>query len=48
MAPTKVARLHLANIGVKLTRLNDKQSIYIGFSPDGPFTPDLYRYLIGR
>jgi adenosylhomocysteinase len=40
----KVARLHLAKIGVKLTRLNEKQSTYIGISPEGPFKPDHYRY----
>jgi adenosylhomocysteinase len=40
----KVARLHLAKIGVKLTRLNEKQSTYIGVPPDGPFKPDHYRY----
>ena len=40
----KVARLHLAKIGVKLTRLNEKQSTYIGVSPEGPFKPDHYRY----
>jgi adenosylhomocysteinase len=40
----KVARLHLDKLGVKLTRLNDKQAAYIGVSPDGPFKPDHYRY----
>jgi adenosylhomocysteinase len=40
----KVARLHLAKIGVKLTRLNEKQSTYIRVSPEGPFKPDHYRY----
>ncbi len=40
----KVARLHLAKIGVKLTTLSEKQSTYIGVSPDGPFKPDHYRY----
>ena len=40
----KVARLHLAKIGVKLTRLNEKQSTYIGVPADGPFKPDYYRY----
>jgi adenosylhomocysteinase len=40
----KVARLHLAKIGVKLTRLNEKQSTYIGVPADGPFKPDHYRY----
>src|SRR5262249_47906911 len=40
----KVARLHLAKIGVKLTELTRKQSEYIGVSPEGPFKPDHYRY----
>ena len=40
----KVARLHLAKIGAKLTRLNEKQSTYIGVPADGPFKPDHYRY----
>jgi adenosylhomocysteinase len=40
----KVARLHLAKIGAKLTQLSDKQSTYIGVPPDGPFKPDTYRY----
>ena len=39
-----VARLHLDKLGVKLTKLNDKQAAYIGVSPDGPFKPDHYRY----
>jgi adenosylhomocysteinase len=40
----KVARLHLDKLGVKLTRLNQKQADYIGVSPDGPFKTDHYRY----
>jgi len=40
----KVARLHLDKLGVKLTRLNDKQANYIGVSSEGPFKPDHYRY----
>ena len=40
----KVARLHLDKLGVKLTKLNDKQAAYIGVSPEGPFKPDHYRY----
>ena len=40
----KVARLHLAKIGAKLTVMNDKQSTYIGVAKDGPFKPDHYRY----
>src|SRR5579872_392801 len=40
----KVARLHLAKIGVKLTNLTDKQSAYIGVAQAGPFKTDAYRY----
>jgi adenosylhomocysteinase len=40
----KVARLHLDKIGVKLSRLSDKQSSYIGVPQEGPFKPDHYRY----
>jgi adenosylhomocysteinase len=40
----KVARLHLAKIGVKLTHLTEKQATYIGVSADGPFKADHYRY----
>jgi len=40
----KVARLHLDKLGVKLTKLNDKQASYIGVSAQGPFKPDHYRY----
>jgi adenosylhomocysteinase len=40
----KVARLHLAKIGVKLTELTDKQSTYLGVSKAGPFKSDHYRY----
>jgi adenosylhomocysteinase len=40
----KVARLHLAKIGAKLTRLNEKQSTYIGVAAEGPFKSDHYRY----
>jgi adenosylhomocysteinase len=40
----KVARLHLAKIGAKLTRLNEKQSTYIGVPAEGPFKADHYRY----
>jgi adenosylhomocysteinase len=40
----KVARLHLEQIGVKLTKLTPKQASYIGVSPQGPFKPDTYRY----
>jgi adenosylhomocysteinase len=40
----KVARLHLAKIGVKLSKLTDKQASYIGLPQEGPFKPDHYRY----
>jgi adenosylhomocysteinase len=40
----EVARLHLEKIGVKLTRLTQKQADYLGVSVDGPYKPDHYRY----
>jgi adenosylhomocysteinase len=40
----KVARLHLAKLGVKLTALRDDQATYIGVAPEGPYKPDYYRY----
>src|SRR6266403_591599 len=36
----KVARLHLDKIGVKLTKLNDKQTDYLGLPVAGPYKPD--------
>lgn len=40
----KVARLHLDKLGVKLTRLSDKQAGYLGIPVEGPYKPDFYRY----
>jgi adenosylhomocysteinase len=40
----KVARLHLAKIGVQLTELSTKQSDYITIPKTGPYKPDTYRY----
>jgi adenosylhomocysteinase len=40
----KVARLHLAKVGAKLTELTPEQSAYIGVPQQGPYKPDLYRY----
>jgi adenosylhomocysteinase len=40
----EVARLHLEKIGVKLTRLSQKQADYLGVPVDGPYKPDHYRY----
>ena len=40
----KVARLHLAKIGVKLSELSPEQAAYIGVKQQGPFKTDQYRY----
>jgi adenosylhomocysteinase len=40
----EVARLHLEQLGVKLTRLTKEQSDYIGVPENGPYKPDHYRY----
>ena len=40
----KVARLHLAKVGVKLTELSKEQADYIGVPQQGPFKPEHYRY----
>ena len=40
----KVAELHLAKVGAKLTKLSNNQADYIGVSPQGPFKGDAYRY----
>lgn len=40
----EVARLHLAKIGVSLTRLTPEQAEYIGVNQDGPYKPEHYRY----
>jgi adenosylhomocysteinase len=40
----EVARLHLEQIGVKLTTLTKKQADYIGVPVEGPFKPEHYRY----
>ncbi len=40
----KVARLHLAKIGVKLTKLTKEQADYISVKADGPYKADTYRY----
>ena len=40
----KVARLHLAKIGVVLDELTDAQASYLGISKEGPFKPEHYRY----
>jgi len=40
----EVARLHLGKLGVKLSRLSDKQSEYLGVPQEGPYKPEFYRY----
>jgi adenosylhomocysteinase len=40
----EVARLHLEKLGVKLTKLTEKQAAYINVPAEGPYKPDHYRY----
>ena len=40
----KVAELHLAKLGAKLTKLSDEQADYLGLKTEGPYKPDHYRY----
>jgi len=40
----EVAKLHLGHLGAKLTKLNTKQSDYIGVKKEGPYKPKEYRY----
>ena len=40
----EVARLHLDRLGVKVTKLTEKQAQYLNVSIDGPFKPEYYRY----
>lgn len=40
----EVAAAHLDKLGVKLTKLTEKQAKYLGLPQEGPFKPDHYRY----
>jgi adenosylhomocysteinase len=40
----EVARLHLDQLGVKLTKLTQAQADYLGVPVEGPYKPDHYRY----
>lgn len=40
----RVARLHLAKLGVELTELTEEQAKYIGVAKNGPYKPEHYRY----
>ena len=40
----EVARLHLDQLGVRLTQLTQEQADYIDVDPEGPYKPDHYRY----
>jgi hypothetical protein len=44
----KVARLHLARLGVKLEKLTADQAEYLVVDPEGPYKPDAYRCELGR
>ena len=40
----KVARLHLAKIGVEIDTLSTQQAEYLGINVEGPYKPEHYRY----
>lgn len=40
----EVARLHLAKLGAKLTKLSEEQAKYIGVKVEGPYKSEHYRY----
>jgi adenosylhomocysteinase len=40
----EVARLHLEQLGAKLTKVTPKQAGYIGVKVEGPYKPEIYRY----
>jgi len=40
----EVARLHLEKLGVRLTKLSQKQATYLGIAVNGPYKSDHYRY----
>ncbi len=40
----EVARLHLEQLGVRLTTLSDEQAKYLGIDKEGPYKPEHYRY----
>ncbi|MFQ5490751.1 MAG: adenosylhomocysteinase, partial [Phycisphaerae bacterium] len=40
----RVARLHLAQLGVSLTELTEEQAKYLGIPKEGPYKPEHYRY----
>ena len=40
----RVARLHLGQLGVKLTEMSKDQADYLGVPQEGPYKPDTYRY----
>ena len=40
----KVARLHLAKVGVQLEELTDAQAEYLGIPKHGPYKAEMYRY----
>jgi adenosylhomocysteinase len=40
----EVARLHLDQLGAKLTKMSPKQAEYIGVAVNGPYKTEWYRY----
>ena len=40
----RVARLHIGQLGVRLTEMTDEQAEYLGVPKEGPYKPDHYRY----
>ena len=40
----EVARLHIGKLGIKLTKLTQKQAEYLGIPVEGPYKPEYYRY----
>ena len=40
----EVARLHLDQLGVKLTELTPEQAKYLGIKQEGPYKTEIYRY----
>ena len=40
----EVARLHLEQLGVRLTTLTKEQAAYLGVNVEGPYKPEHYRY----
>jgi adenosylhomocysteinase len=40
----RLPRLHIGELGIKLTKLTQKQAEYLGIPVEGPYKPEYYRY----